>query len=127
MGKPLFTDRAAPRRGTFSLFALVSVIALGLLTISILSSNQERKRPATAFEELGDVDLDNAEEVKKLLTSKVQSATTGDQYLSVLPLKLISRSSLPHAYDTPIFTESESARPTSPDLSWKLNSLDTPT
>ncbi|KUI69634.1 Neutral ceramidase [Cytospora mali] len=81
MAQTLYKDPAAPRRGLTSLFALFSVIALGLLSISVLSSNQKPRTPATAFEEAGAVDFDDAEEVKKLLTSKVRVSATGDQYL----------------------------------------------
>lgn len=81
MAQNPFKERAPPRRGAFSLFALFSVIALGLLAISVLSSNQQPRVPGTTFEELGDVDLDDVEEVRKLLASKVRGSATGDQYL----------------------------------------------
>lgn len=80
MVQTLIKDRAAPRRGMFCLFAFFSFIALGLLAISVLSSNQKPRTPATTFEGLGDVDLDDTEEVRKLLASKVR-ASAGDQYL----------------------------------------------
>lgn len=81
MAQIIFNERAAPRRGTFSLLALFSVIALGLLAISVLSSNQKVRIPAAGFGETGDIDLDDAEEVRKLLASKVRNSATGDQYL----------------------------------------------
>lgn len=81
MTQPIFKERDAPRRGTFSILALFSFVTLGLLAISVLSSNQKPKVPATGFEEVGDVDFDDAEEVRKLLTSKVRGSATGDQYL----------------------------------------------
>ena len=71
--------------------------------------------------------MDNAEEVKKLLTSKVQKAATGDQYLYVMSPGLASLSSLPHANHGPKSTGSESARLISLDLLWKLSSPDMPT
>lgn len=81
MAQTLFKERAAPRRGAFSLLALFSVIALGLLAISVLSSDQKPRVPGTTFEEVGDIDLDDTEEVRKLLASKVRGSATGDQYL----------------------------------------------
>lgn len=81
MNQTISKERDAPRRGIFSILALFSVIALGLLTISVLSSNQTPKVPATGSEEVGDVNFDDAEEVRKLLTSKVRGSATGDQYL----------------------------------------------
>lgn len=77
MARPLLQERTrAPRRDWFSLFALFSVVILGLLAISVLSSNQA---PA-AFEEVDGVDFDNVEEVKTFLTSKIR-ASAGDEYL----------------------------------------------
>lgn len=81
MAEPLIDNRTAPRRGTFSLYALFSVIALGLLTISVLSSNQRPAVPATTFEQVGDVDFDDAQQVTKLLISKLRDTAVGDQYL----------------------------------------------
>ncbi|KAI7786068.1 neutral ceramidase [Diaporthe eres] len=81
MAQPLFTDRNAQRRGVFSIFAIFSLLALLLLSISVLSSNQKPRYPAANFEELGHVDLDDPQEVKKLLTSKVRASAVGDQYL----------------------------------------------
>lgn len=81
MAQPLFTHPNGQRRGVFSIFAIFSFLALLLLSISVLSSNQKPRYPAANFEELGDVDLDDAQEVKKLLTSKVRASAAGDQYL----------------------------------------------
>lgn len=81
MAQPLFTDRNGQRRGVFSIFAIFSFLALILLSISVLSSNQKPRYPAANFEELGHVDLDDPQEVKKLLTSKVRASAVGDQYL----------------------------------------------
>lgn len=81
MTQTTFNERAAPRRGAFSLLALLSVVALGLLAISVLSSNQKPRIPTTGFEEVGDIDLDDAEEARKLLASKIRGSVTGDRYL----------------------------------------------
>lgn len=81
MARPVFANRNGDRRGVFSFFAIFSVLALLLLSISVLSSNQKPRYPASNFEELGDVDLDDAQEVKKLLTSKVRASAVGDEYL----------------------------------------------
>jgi hypothetical protein len=81
MAQPVFRERNGQRRGVFGIFAIFSVLALLLLSISVLSSNQKPRYPAAGFEELGDVDLDDANEVKKLLTSKVRASAVGDQYL----------------------------------------------
>lgn len=81
MARPVFANRNGDRRGVFGFFAMFSVLALLLLSISVLSSNQKPRYPAANFEELGDVDLGDAQEVKKLLTSKVRASAAGDQYL----------------------------------------------
>lgn len=81
MAQTMFGNRHGQRRGVFSIFAIFSVLALVLLSISVLSSNQKPRIPAANFEELGDVDLDDPQEVKKLLTSKVRASAVGDQYL----------------------------------------------
>lgn len=81
MAQPMFRERGGQRRGVFSIFAIFSVLALLLLSISVLSSNQKPRHPAPSFEDLGDIDLEDADEVKKLLTSKVRASAVGDQYL----------------------------------------------
>lgn len=81
MAQPVFRERNVQRRGVFGIFAILSVLALLLLSISVLSSNQKPRHLAASFEELGDVDLDDAQEVKKLLTSKARASAVGDQYL----------------------------------------------
>lgn len=81
MAPTVFGERRGQRRGVFGIFALLSVLALLLLSISVLSSNQKPRHPAPSFEELGHVDLGDADEVKKLLTSKVRASAVGDQYL----------------------------------------------
>lgn len=74
--------RVAPRRSVFSVFALVSFIALFLLALSVLSSNQQDPRKVVSpFEEVNDVDFDNADEVTEFLTSKVRQSATGDEFL----------------------------------------------
>lgn len=74
-------DRASPRRNLASIFALFSVIVLGLLAISVLHTGQEARRFAPTLEELDDIDFDNHEEVKEFLASKVRASAAGDQYL----------------------------------------------
>lgn len=81
MVQSMFRDRNGHRRGVFSILAAFSVLAMVLLSISVLSSNEKPRFPAASFEELGDVDLDDPQEVKKLLTSKVRASAAGDQYL----------------------------------------------
>lgn len=81
MAQPVFMNHNGQRRGVFSIFAIFSVLALVLLSISVLSSNQKPRVPTANFEELGDVDLDDVQEVKKLLTSKVRASAVGDEYL----------------------------------------------
>lgn len=73
--------RVAPRRSVFSVFALVSFIALFLLALSVLSSNQDPRKVVSPFEEVNDVDFDNADEVTEFLTSKVRQSATGDEFL----------------------------------------------
>lgn len=81
MASPVFSERAARRRSIFSsIFALFSVVVLGLLALSVLHSGQGPKRFAPTLEELDDIDFDNHEEVKEFLASKVR-ASAGDQYL----------------------------------------------
>lgn len=80
MARPAFTERAAPRRSMFSIFALFSVLVLGILALSVLHSDQETRRFAPTLEELDDIDFDNHEEVKEFLAAKVR-ASAGDQYL----------------------------------------------
>lgn len=80
MAHPVYKKRAAPRRSLFSIFALFSVVALGLLAVSVLNGHQNPRSFAPTLEELDDVDFDNIEETKKFLTSKVR-ASTGDEYL----------------------------------------------
>ncbi|CAN8098074.1 unnamed protein product [Discula destructiva] len=78
MAATVFKERAAPRR--VNIFALFSVVIFGLLALSVLHNDQKPREFAPALEELGDVDLDNHEEVKAFLASKIR-ATAGDQYL----------------------------------------------
>lgn len=73
-------DRVAPRRRVFSAFAFFSFIALFLLALSVLNSNQQLTSP---FENAEDhhVDWDSADSVTEFLTSKVRQSATGDQFL----------------------------------------------
>lgn len=81
MEQPGFKGRAAPRRGLFSIFALLSVAALGLLAISVLSTTQAPgKKFAHVFEDVAGVDFDNADEATQFLASKVRAAV-GDEFL----------------------------------------------
>lgn len=73
-------ERGARRNGIFSIFALFSVVALGLLAISVRNTKQVPARFVATSEELQGTDFDNVEEVADLLKSKVR-ATAGDQYL----------------------------------------------
>lgn len=68
----------APRRNVMSVLALLSFVALFLVTLSVLSNNQQQRSP---FEEVNDVDFDNADEVTDFLTSKARQSATGDQFL----------------------------------------------
>lgn len=81
MAQPVFGHRNGNRRGVFGIFAIFSFLALLLLSVSVLSSNQKPRYPAANLEELGHVDLDDPQEVKKLLASKVRASAAGDQYL----------------------------------------------
>lgn len=74
-------DRVAPRRNVFGIFAFFSFIALFLLALSVLGSNQQPRKAVSPFEEVNDVDFDNAEEVTEFLTSKIRQSATGDQFL----------------------------------------------
>lgn len=73
-------ERVAPRRNVFGIFAFF-FIALFLLALSVLSSNQQPRKAVSPFEEVNDVDFDNAEEVTEFLTSKIRQSATGDQFL----------------------------------------------
>lgn len=86
MALPAFKDRAAPRRTAFSILALFSVLAFGLLAISVLNENPGPRPLAASREELDAVDFDNLEQVKEFLTSKTR-ASAGDQYLYVNSLQ----------------------------------------
>jgi hypothetical protein len=117
MAQPAFRARQGERRGVFSFFAIFSVLALVLLSISVLGSNQKPRRPAAIFEELDHVDLDDVHEVKKLLTSKVRASAAGDQYLYV---HFLCPYSWPKMLTTSATrTESGWARLISLDLSWR--------
>lgn len=80
MEQPVFKGRAAPRRGVFSIFALLSVVALGLLAISVLSTAQAPSKFAHTFEDVAGIDFDNADEATQFLASKVR-ASAGDEFL----------------------------------------------
>lgn len=75
-------ERVAPRRNVFGVFALFSFVALFLLALSVLGSNQQpRQGAASPSEEVNDVDFDDADQVTEFLTSKVRQSATGDQFL----------------------------------------------
>lgn len=80
MATSAFQQGAAPRRGVFPVFALLSVLVLTLLALSVLRSEQDPTRFAPTLEELDDIDFDNHAEVKDFLASKIRAAG-GDQYL----------------------------------------------
>lgn len=80
MAPTVLQARSVPGRTAFSVFALFSVIVLGLLALSVLDSNPNPRSFKPTLEELDDIDFDNHEEVKQFLASKVRAAA-GDEYL----------------------------------------------
>lgn len=75
----------APPRNMSSVLALLSFIALFLVTLSVLGSNPQQqqppRRPASPSEEASEVDFDKADDVTGFLTSKARQSATGDRFL----------------------------------------------
>lgn len=80
MAHPVYGKRAAPHRGLLSIFALFSVVVLGLLAITAPNAHQNSRDFTPNLEQLDGIDFDNIEEAKNFLASKVR-ASTGDEYL----------------------------------------------
>lgn len=80
MESPVSKESGPRRRGTFSIFALFSVVALGLLAASVLNTKQAPRKFAATLEELDGAGFDNVEEAAGFLKSKVR-ASAGDEYL----------------------------------------------
>lgn len=79
MAHTVFRERAAPRRAIINIFALFSVIILGLLTISVVTTKQG-PRFAPILEEVDGINFDNVQEATEFLKSKVR-ASAGDEFL----------------------------------------------